>query len=147
VRAARTASTFSVIAVLALGAAACGGGEVEYEEVPGAPAGVTIPDDASTLEGGSDTSATDDGSATETPTPDAGTTVPDDQSGAVGTDPAASTDTGAATAPSTDTGATTDSGGSTAPAQEDGPANDTAPPAGSEAEQFEAFCAENPGAC
>jgi hypothetical protein len=29
----------------------------------------------------------------------------------------------------------------------DSPENDTPPPAGSEAEQFENFCAENPGAC
>ena len=29
----------------------------------------------------------------------------------------------------------------------DSPTNDTPPPAGSEAEQFENFCAENPGAC
>ena len=29
----------------------------------------------------------------------------------------------------------------------DSPENDTPPPAGSEAEQFEDFCAENPGAC
>lgn len=29
----------------------------------------------------------------------------------------------------------------------DSPDNDTPPPAGSEAEQFENFCAENPGAC
>ena len=29
----------------------------------------------------------------------------------------------------------------------DSPDNDTPPPAGSEAEQFEDFCAENPGAC
>ena len=36
----------------------------------------------------------------------------------------------------------------TPPAQTpDSPENDTPPPAGSEAEQFEDFCAENPGAC
>lgn len=29
----------------------------------------------------------------------------------------------------------------------DSPQNDTPPPAGSEAEQFEDFCTENPGAC
>jgi hypothetical protein len=29
----------------------------------------------------------------------------------------------------------------------DSPENDTPPPPGSEAEQFEDFCAENPGAC
>jgi hypothetical protein len=34
-----------------------------------------------------------------------------------------------------------------APVTPDSPDNDTPPPAGSEAEQFENFCAENPGAC
>jgi len=34
-----------------------------------------------------------------------------------------------------------------APVAPDSPDNDTPPPAGSEAEQFENFCAENPGAC
>ena len=42
----------------------------------------------------------------------------------------------------------TPSGGTAAPeAEADGPTNDTAPPADSEAEQFEDFCAQNPGAC
>ena len=34
-----------------------------------------------------------------------------------------------------------------APVTPDSPENDTPPPPGSEAEQFENFCAENPGAC
>src|SRR5688572_12654373 len=34
-----------------------------------------------------------------------------------------------------------------APVPPDSPQNDAPPPAGSEAEQFENFCAENPGAC
>ena len=34
-----------------------------------------------------------------------------------------------------------------APVTPDSPDNDTPPPAGSEAEQFENFCSENPGAC
>jgi hypothetical protein len=33
------------------------------------------------------------------------------------------------------------------PVTPDSPDNDTPPPAGSEAEQFENFCTENPGAC
>ena len=33
------------------------------------------------------------------------------------------------------------------PVTPDSPDNDTPPPAGSEAEQFENFCSENPGAC
>jgi hypothetical protein len=146
VRAARTATTVLISAVLALGAASCGGSEVEYDEVPGPPADVSIPSDTSTLEGSGDTTGAS-GDATPTPTPDAA--VPEDQSGAAGTDTAAATQPSAPTSDgTTDTGATApDSGGSTAPAEPDGPSNDTAPPAGSEAEQFEAFCAENPGAC
>ena len=84
--------------------------------------------------------------STGTPTPTAtaepgSTTAPDDQSGSTGAAPSTSTDTGA-------TGTTgTDSGGATAPAEDDSASNDTAPPAGSDAEQFEDFCAQNPGAC
>jgi hypothetical protein len=149
VRAARTATTVLIAAALSLGAIGCGGSEVDYQEVPGQPADVSIPDDSSTLEGSGDSGASgDDASATPTPTPEDGTAVPEDQSGAAGTDTAAATQpTAPASDGTTDTGAGTDSGGSTAPAEPDGPSNDTAPPAGSEAEQFEAFCAENPGAC
>ena len=39
------------------------------------------------------------------------------------------------------------SGGASAPSQQDSASNDTAPPAGSGAQQFEDFCAQNPGAC
>ena len=146
-RAARTATTILIAAVLSLGAVGCGGSEVDYREVPGPPADVTIPDDSGALEGSGD-SAGDDASATATPTPDDAIAAPEDQSGAAGTDTAAATEPPApASDGTTDTGAGTDSGGSTAPAEPDGPSNDTAPPAGSEAEQFEAFCAENPGAC
>ena len=120
---------------MAAGAAGCGGSEVGYQEVPGPPVEVTAPSGTVDAAGGGD--------ATPTPTPTAtaepgATTAPEDQSGT-------------APAPSTDTGATdpagADSGGATAPAQEDSAANDTAPPAGSEAQQFEDFCAQNPGAC
>ncbi len=136
-RAARTATTLFLTAALAAGAVGCGGSEVDYQEVPGPPVGVTAPSET--------VDASASGDATPTPTPSAtaepdGTTPPDDQSGA-------------ATAPSSGTGTTstgaagTDSGGATAPAQEDSASNDTAPPAGSEAQQFEDFCAQNPGAC
>ena len=88
--------------------------------------------------------ATPSGSATPTPTPTAtaesGTTAPSRPVRPTRR-PRAGTDTG------TDDAAGTDSGGTTAPAQEDSPAEDTPPPAGSDAEQFEDFCAQNPGAC
>jgi hypothetical protein len=142
-RAARTATALLFTIALAAFGAGCGGSELDYEEVPGAPVGVTIPDSGSL----SNSAASDTGAgATPTPTATAepgGTTAPSDQSGATGTAPSASTDSGTAA-----TGTTgTDSGGATAPAEEDSATNDTAPPAGSDAQQFEDFCAQNPGAC
>jgi hypothetical protein len=66
------------------------------------------------------------------------TTPPADESGDVGVPPEP-----AAAVPDGDT-----SGGVAAPeAAPDGPGNDTPPPPGSEPEQFEDFCAQNPGAC
>jgi hypothetical protein len=148
--AARTATFLLISAVLALGAAGCGGGEVSYDEVPGAPADVPIPNDASSLEGGGaadDAGADAEATPTPTPDPETGTVPPEDQSGDAGTNTAAGTDPGTAPAPDGTEAAPTDSGGATAPAEPDGPANDAAPPEGSEAQQFEDFCAENPGAC
>ena len=61
-----------------------------------------------------------------------------------------STDTTADTVPDTATPAPTPAPTPTpapAPVTPDSPDNDTPPPAGSEAEQFENFCSENPGAC
>jgi len=139
-RAARTATALLCTVALAAGAAGCGGSELDYEEVPGPPVAVPIP-----TESVGDASAGGDASATPTPTATAepgGTTAPSDQSG--------STDSSSGTADS-GTAATgtsgSDSGGATAPAEEDSAANDTAPPPGSDAEQFEDFCAQNPGAC
>ena len=139
-RAARTATALLCTLALVAGAAGCGGSELEYEEVPGQPVEVAVPDETVS---GSDTG---DADADATPTPTAtaepgGTTAPSDQSGSTDTAPSTSTDS--ASSGTTDA----DSGGATAPAQEDSAANDTAPPAGSEAQQFEDFCAQNPGAC
>ena len=39
------------------------------------------------------------------------------------------------------------SGGATAPGSQDTANSDSPPPAGSDAQQFEDFCAQNPGAC
>src|SRR5215207_1011198 len=136
VRAARTATALLCTAALAAGAAGCGGSEIDYQEVPGPPVDVAIP---------SASGSSGDAAASGEP---GGTTAPSDQSGATSSDPSASSDTGAATGTSGATGtAGTDSGGATAPAGDDSAANDTAPPAGSDAEQFESFCAQNPGAC
>ncbi len=137
--AARTATALLCVLALA-GFTGCGGSTLDYEEVPGPPAEVAIPDSGSV----SDSSASSDATPTPTPTATAepgSTTAPDDQSGSTGAAPSATTDTGA-------TGTTgTDSGGASAPAQDDSASNDTAPPAGSDAQEFEDFCAQNPGAC
>jgi hypothetical protein len=120
--------------VLALAAAGCGSDDSLAPEVPGPPADVVLPEATVAPAADEDADSADqDASTDENSTDD--TTAPED-TGATG-------DTG-------DTGATTPdtSGGTTAPeAEADSPTNDTPPPADSEAEQFEDFCAQNPGAC
>ena len=139
-RAARTATALLCTAFLAAGATGCGGSELDYQEVPGPPVAVPIPSET--------VGATASGDANATPTPTAtaepgGTTAPSDQTGS--TDSSTGTAEGTGTASTGTTGS--DSGGATAPAEEDSATNDTAPPAGSDAQQFEDFCAQNPGAC
>jgi hypothetical protein len=118
--------------VLALAAAGCGSDDSLAPEVPGPPADVVLPQAtvAPTSDDENSDSADQDSSTDEGTTDD--TTTPDD-TGATG-----------------DTGTTTPdtSGGTTAPeAEADSPTNDTPPPADSEAQQFEDFCDQNPGAC
>jgi hypothetical protein len=117
--------------LLALAAAGCGSDDALAPEVPGPPADGVLP--KATVAPAADEDAD---SADQDSTTDEGST--DDQT--------APEDTGA----TGDTGTTTPdtSGGTTAPeAEADSPTNDTPPPADSEAEQFEDFCAQNPGAC
>ncbi len=121
----------AILAAGLLGLAGCGGGDEIAPEVPGAPADFAVPEATVQAAADEDAAATDDSATTdeEATTDDTGTTEE--------------------TAPPADTGTTPDtSGGTAAPeAEADGPTNDTAPPEGSEAEQFEDFCAQNPGAC
>ena len=140
--------TLLAAGVVALGAVGCGGDEPLAPEVPGPPADVRIPESADAP--GGDTTSGDSAQDGDTTTDEAPATD------STGTDTTG--DTGAA-APSGDTttpDATGDTsaavpeegGGAAAPeAAPDSPTNDTAPPAGSEPEQFEDFCAQNPGAC
>jgi hypothetical protein len=134
----RRITAFLTAGLLALAAAGCGGGDDVAPEVPGPPADVTIPESSeapAAAASNQDESTTDETGTGETgtgTTDDTGTTTPEEA------------------APTDDTGATTPdaSGGTTAPeATPDGPTNDTPPPEGSNAEQFEDFCAQNPGAC
>ena len=120
----------AVLAVsLALGVGGCGGSEVEYQEVPGDPAEITLPDrtpaatddEAETTEEGADAEATP--TATATPADATGTT----------------TDGTTTDAPATTEEAT--------PAPADGETTDEPPAPGSDAERFEDFCEQNAGAC
>jgi hypothetical protein len=121
-------------ALLAL-VAGCGGGDDVAPEVPGAPADFVVPETTVQAAGDEEAATTDEDATTDE-------TAPEDTTGGATEETAPSTDQGAA-APEESTG-----GGTAAPeTQADGPTNDTAPPAGSEAEQFEDFCAQNPGAC
>jgi hypothetical protein len=119
--------------LVALAAAGCGGGDALAPEVPGPPADVTLPEATVAPAADEDSGATtDEDSSTDESTTD-DTTAPEDTGG--------TGDTGAETPD-------TSGGGTAAPdTAADGPTNDTAPPADSEAEQFEDFCAQNPGAC
>jgi hypothetical protein len=139
VRAARTA-VIATAAVLALAAIGCGSDDAATPEVPGDPVSVPIPSNPESLSTSDQPAGGDAGAdATATPTPDAGATAPSDGTGAA---PAAGTDTAAGDGTTAD-----DGGGATAPAEDDSPAADAPPPAGSDAEKFEDFCAQNPGAC
>jgi hypothetical protein len=131
----RRLTAFLAAGLLAL-AAGCGSDDSLAPEVPGPPADVVLPE--STVAPAADEDADADAEATPEATDedapaDEGTTAPEE------------------TAPSDDTGAAapeTDGGGTAAPETEaDSPTNDTPPPEDSEAEQFEDFCAQNPGAC
>jgi hypothetical protein len=120
------------IVMLSLALSACGGNTVTVSEVPGDPVNLSVPGTGEALA----PAATPTPSATPTPTgtPEATTSeatpAPDTGGGATETTPE-STGNGAAEAPAGTDSATTDQ----------------PPPAGSDAEQFEDFCAENPGAC
>lgn len=119
--------------LLALAAAGCGTDETLAPEVPGPPADVVLPESTVAPAADEDADSADQDSATDEDSSTDDTTTPDD-SGATG-------DTGATTPDTT-------GGGTAAPdAEADSPTNDTPPPEDSEAEQFESFCAQNPGAC
>jgi hypothetical protein len=116
------------VIALALAVAGCGGAQVTVQEVPGGPVDLAVPGDGAAL----NTAATPTPTATATATPTAG----------------ASTANPAATPTPTATGTTgtgTAGGGTAAPGTST--TTTTPPPAGSDAQKFEDFCAQNPGAC
>ena len=120
----------ALLVALALGLSGCGGSEVEYQEVPGDPAEINLPDR----------------------TPAAPADEADEEAAAEGTPAPEATE-----APATEgaTGATTEEGvvdpspaaEETPAATEDSAATDEPPAPGSDAERFEDFCEQNAGAC
>jgi hypothetical protein len=123
-----------------LAVAGCGGGDPLVYEVPSPYADAPIPESSVTPP-----AAADGASSTATPTPTP-TETPASGTGATG-----STGTSGTTPSSSSTGTEstgTAGGGAAAPADGgDSATNDTTPPAGSNAQKFEDFCAQNPGAC
>jgi hypothetical protein len=141
--------------LLSIAVVGCGGDDELAPEVPGDPVEMPLPR-ADEPPGG------DTGEQPADEEADLGTEDATAEPNGTATDPGAGTDSGESTPPppaeetgeapaaEPDTAAPPEetAGGTTAPpAEADGPANDTAPPPGSNAEQFEDFCAQNPGAC
>ncbi len=122
----------ALLIALGLGISGCGGSQVEYQEVPGDPAEITLPDRTPAP---SDQSADEKAAAEETPTPTPTPTETPAAEGATG----ATTAEGAAdqTAAPEETPAAT----------EDSAATDEPPAPGSDAQRFEDFCEQNAGAC
>ena len=121
----------AAIAVLVLTVAGCGGANVAYREVPGGPVELEVPGDGAAV-----------GAATPTPTADADATETPGRRTPRRTPRA---EPQATAAP--DTGTDDGTGGGTEAPPADDATNDTPPPAGSPQQQFEDYCAENPGAC
>jgi hypothetical protein len=141
----RRLTAVAAAALLALAALGCGDDDSGAPQVPGPPASFSVPTEGVTPAGGASaesSSGADSGATGSTGDADSGTT------GGTGAPTPEATATPEATG---DAGTPTSdpSGGATAPetAQSDGPGKDTAPPDGSNAQQFEDFCAQNPGAC
>jgi hypothetical protein len=117
-----------IVLVLAAG---CGGGQVTVQEVPDGPAELNVPGTAAGLAP----------SATATPT---GTATTSTTESSTATGEATPDDTGTDATGTTDDTTTDDT---TTDGTDDSATSDQPPPAGSDADQFEDFCAQNPGAC
>jgi hypothetical protein len=120
------------IFALTLAVAGCGGSTITVQEVPGEPAQLTVPGNGAALAP----------QVTATPTAEATATVDPNAAAATATPAAGGTAPATETAPQGTAG-----GGTTAPGTTDSATTDQPPPAGSNADEFESFCAENPGAC
>lgn len=116
----------ALLLVLAVLLAACGGASVAVQQAPGPPVTLAEPGNPAQLAPTATATATAGatGTATATPTTTSGT--------AATPTPTATPTVSSGTGTGTQTGST----GTTQP-----------PPAGSDAQKFEQFCAQNPGAC
>jgi hypothetical protein len=131
-RLARTTRLAVVIAVLAL--AGCGGAQVTVNEVPGGPVDLKTPGSGDGFAAVTAT-ATATAAPTETPTGDASTDATPTAT------PQADTTT-QDTTPQTDP-----NGGAAAPNTDDGTGAAQPPDPGASKDEFEDYCAQNPGAC
>lgn len=124
----------ALLVALGLGISGCGGSEVEYQEVPGDPAEINLPD--RTPAAAAD-ETDEEAAAEETPAPEATEA------------PAATEAAEGAAGATTEEGAVDQSAAAeqTPAATEDSAATDEPPAPGSDAERFEDFCEQNAGAC
>jgi hypothetical protein len=145
-RSPRTTFPALMLALVALAVAGCGGSEVEPDEVPGNPPALTVPSDGDIGSGGAASNSGSTSDSSDSSASGSGSTGSTDTGTTTGS-------TGGTTAPTTTAPSTTDgtSGGTAAPTTpsttDDTATNDQAPPAGSDAQQFENFCEQNAGAC
>jgi hypothetical protein len=117
---------------LALTVAACGGSKVTVQEVPGGAVNLGVPGGGAAL------------NPAATPTPGATATAT-----ATATTTGASSSTGTTTTSQQSASTTTGSanGGTQAPSTSSTGAATATPAPGSPSQQYEDFCAQNPGAC
>jgi hypothetical protein len=115
---------------LALTVAACGGSKVTVQEVPGGAVDLSVPGGGAAL----NPAATTTPGATATATPTV-TTTGASSTGTTSTSQQSASTTGSA------------NGGTQAPSTSSTGAATATPAPGSPSQQYEDFCAQNPGAC
>jgi hypothetical protein len=124
----RLAATFIA---LALTVAACGGSQVAVQEVPGGAVDLGVPGGGAALNPAATATATPGATATPTAT----------------TTGAAATTGSTTSTQSASTTTSTANGGTQAPPSTSTGAATATPAPGSPSQQYEDFCAQNPGAC
>lgn len=126
----RSRLTAVALLVMLLGLSGCGGSQVEYQEVPGDPAEITLPEVAPPED-----AEEGDAAAEEEAAPEGEEATPE---------PTATPEAGAGTTEAPEESTTQAEAPVTA---EDGPETDEPPAPGTDAERFEDFCEQNAGAC